>query len=87
MHEISYTKKAQKHIPKLKAVRLDKKVKELLVILEENPFKIPPPYESLLGNFKGLYSRRINLKHRLVYEVIEDKKAVKIISMWSHYEF
>ena len=86
MYKILYTKKALKHIPNLKASFLDKNVKLLIDVIRNNPFQTPPPYESLCGDFKGLYSRRINLKHRLVYEVNETQKEVKIISMWTHYE-
>ncbi|MDD3853983.1 MAG: Txe/YoeB family addiction module toxin [Syntrophomonadaceae bacterium] len=60
---------------------------KLLEILKTNPYQNPPPYEKLVGNFKGLYARRINRQHRLVYRVIEDEKTVIIVSMWSHYEF
>ena len=86
-YKILYTKDAVKDIDKLKSAGLDKKTKLLIENLKENPFKNPPPYEKLLGNLEGLYSRRINIKHRLVYEVFEDSKSVKIISMWSHYEY
>ncbi|RQD68626.1 MAG: Txe/YoeB family addiction module toxin [Tindallia sp. MSAO_Bac2] len=86
MYSIVYYKKALKDIPKLKSSKLDNKVKALIDILRENPYQSPPPYEKLLGDLQGAYSRRINIQHRLVYEVVEDKKTVKIISMWSHYE-
>ena len=82
MYEIVYTKRALQALPKLKG-----KVEALVALLERDPFQNPPPYESLLGTLKGSYSRRINHKHRLVYQVYEEKKTVKIISMWSHYEF
>lgn len=86
MYKIEYHKKALKDIQKLKERNLDKKAKQLVDILKENPFQIPPPYEKLVGDLAGLYSRRINIQHRLVYEVIEDKKIVKVLSLWSHYE-
>lgn len=86
MYKIIYTKTATKDIPKLKASHLDKNAKALIEILRENPFKIPPPYEKLVGDLQGLYSRRINIKNRLVYEVLEEDKIVKIVSLWSHYE-
>ena len=86
MYEILYHKSAIKEIPKLKEISLDKKAKKLIDILKENPFQNPPPYEKLVGELDGFYSRRINIKHRLVYQVFEDKKIVRIISMWSHYE-
>lgn len=87
MYEIVYTKRALQALPQLKAAKLGGKVEALVALLERDPFQNPPPYESLLGTLKGSYSRRINYKHRLVYQVYEEKKTVKIISMWSHYEF
>lgn len=87
MYAIYYTKKAKKDIQKLKAAKLDTKTKALLELCRENPYQTPPPYEKLQGDLQGAYSRRINIKHRLVYEVLEDEKAVKIISLWTHYEF
>lgn len=87
MYEIVYTKRALQALPKLKAAKLGGKVEAIVALLERDPFQNPPPYESLLGTLKGSYSRRINHKHRLVYQVYEGKKTVKIISMWSHYEF
>ena len=87
MYSIYFTKNAIRDIPKLKSVGLDAKAKALIDILRNDPYQNSPPYEKLLGNLKGAYSRRINIKYRLVYEVIEDKKAIRIISMWSHYEF
>lgn len=87
MYEIVYTKRALQALPKLKAAKLGGKVAALVALLERDPFQNPPPYESLLGTLKGSYSRRINHKHRLVYQVYEEKKTVKIISMWTHYEF
>lgn len=87
MYEIVFTKRALQALPKLKAAKLGGKVEALVALLERDPFQNPPPYESLLGTLKGSYSRRINHKHRLVYQVYEEKKMVKIISMWSHYEF
>ncbi|MCO7111360.1 Txe/YoeB family addiction module toxin [Gemmiger formicilis] len=86
MYSIVYTKKAAGDIPKLKAARLDK-AKALIDLLRENPYQTPPPYEKLVGNLKGAYSRRINIQHRLVYEVVEDAKTVKILSLWTHYDF
>lgn len=86
MYAIVYTKTALKDIPKLKAAHLDGKAKELIAVIRENPYQTPPPYEKLIGDLKGLYSRRINQQHRLVYEVFEREQTVKIISLWSHYE-
>ena len=87
MYEIVFKKRALQALPKLKAAKLGGKVEALVALLERDPFQNPPPYESLLGTLKGSYSRRINHKHRLVYQVYEEKKTVKIISMWSHYAF
>ena len=87
MYKIFYTKKAIKYIEKIKSAKLEKIAKNLINIIKENPYQNPPSYEKLVGDLKGLYSRRINLRHRLVYEVIEEEKAIKIISLWTHYEF
>ena len=86
MYKIVYTKTAVKDIPKLKAAHIDKTAKNLIELLRENPYKTPPTYEKLVGNLKGAYSRRINSKHRLVYQIYEETKQVNIISLWSHYE-
>lgn len=86
MYAIVYTKKAIDRISKLKAAKLDKKAKTLIDVIRQNPYQIPPSYEKLKGNLQGSYSRRINAKHRLVYQVFEDEKAIKIMSMWTHYE-
>lgn len=87
MYEIFYTKHAANDVQKLKAAKLDRKARALIDLLRENPFQNPPPYEKLQGDLQGAYSRRINIKHRLVYEVMDDQKSVKILSMWTHYEF
>ncbi len=86
MYKIMYTKIAVKDIPKLKSAHLDKNAKALIEVIRENPFQSPPPYEKLVGDLQELYSRRINVKHRLVYQVLEEEKTVKIVSLWSHYE-
>lgn len=86
MYKIEYHRKALKEISKLKEINLDVKAKKLVELIKENPFQNPPPYEKLVGNLQNFYSRRINIKHRLVYQVEEEKKVIKIISMWSHYE-
>lgn len=86
MYAIVYTKTALKDIPKLKAAHLDQRAQALIEILRKNPYQTPPTYEKLIGDLKGLYSRRINIQHRIVYQVIEDERIVKITSMWSHYE-
>lgn len=87
VYSIVYTKKAVNDIPKLKASKLDKKAKGLIEVIRINPYQTPPPYEKLQGDLQGAYSRRINIKHRLVYEVLEEEQTVKIISLWTHYEF
>jgi Txe/YoeB family toxin of toxin-antitoxin system len=81
-----YTKQADKDSKKLASAGLKPKAEELLKILEVNPFQTPPRFEKLVGDLAGAYSRRINIKHRLVYQVLEDRHIVKVISMWSHYE-
>ncbi len=86
MYAIVYTKKAADDIPKLKAAKLDKKAKALIELLRDDPYRKPPPFEKLVGDLQGAYSRRINIKHRLVYEVLEEEHTVKIISMWTHYD-
>lgn len=87
MYTILYTKKAASDIPKLKAAKLEKRAKALIELLRENPHQSPPPFEKLQGDLQRAYSRRINIKHRLVYEVLEVEKTVKVISLWTHYEF
>jgi len=87
MYNVKYTKKSLKHIPLLKGSKLDEKAKKLIEIIKVNPYQNPPEYEKLVGNLQGLYSRRINRQHRLVYEVFEEEKIIKIVSMWTHYEF
>lgn len=87
MYSIVYTKKAVKDIPYLQEAQLSLKAKALIEIIREKPFQTLPPFEKLQGDFQGVYSRRINLKHRLVYLVIDTERTVKIISMWSNYEF
>lgn len=75
-----------KDIPKIKSIGLSEKVKRLIEVIKENPYQNPPPYEKLVGDLQGAYSRRINIQHRLVYQVYEKEKTIKIISIWSHYE-
>ena len=86
MYKIEYHKRAVKEISKLKQSKLENKAKQLIEIIKENPYQNPPPYEKLIGDLNDLYSRRINIQHRLVYKVIEEQKLIRIISMWSHYE-
>ncbi len=83
VYKIVYTKKAAADIPKLKMAKLDKKAKALIDVVRENPYQTPPPYEKLAGDLQGAYSRRINLKHRLVYEVLEEEQTIKIVSLWT----
>lgn len=86
MYKVLYTKRAVKDVPKLKSSGLNTKAKKLIDIIRINPFQNPPPYEKLVGDLQGAYSRRINIQHRLVYQVLEDTKIVKILSLWTHYE-
>lgn len=86
MYRIVYTKAALKDIPKLKAAHLDLKAKALIDLIRKDPYQSPPSFEKLVGVFQGLYSRRINIQHRLVYEVIESEKTIKIVSLWTHYD-
>ncbi|MGH8128095.1 MAG: Txe/YoeB family addiction module toxin [Gammaproteobacteria bacterium] len=81
-----YTKQAQKDAKKLAASGLKPKAQALLSILAEDLFQSPPAFEKLVGDLSGAYSRRINIQHRLVYEVLEDKRVVKILRLWTHYE-
>jgi len=83
---VVFTKLAQKDAKRLSAAGLRKKAEILLNILRKNPYPTPPPFEKLLGDLSGAYSRRINIQHRLVYQILDDEKVVKVISMWTHYE-
>ncbi|MDJ0535758.1 MAG: Txe/YoeB family addiction module toxin [Xenococcaceae cyanobacterium MO_207.B15] len=83
--QLKFTKQAQKDAKKIAAAGLKSKTQQLLEILKQNPFTNPPSYEKLQGDLQGAYSRRINLQHRLVYEVIDSENTIKIIRMWSHY--
>jgi len=84
--ELSYTKQAQKDAKKLSASGLKANAETLLEILKESPYQIPPPYEKLVGDLNRAYSRRINIQHRLVYQVFENEHIVKILRLWTHYE-
>lgn len=84
--QLIYTKQAQKDAKKLAASGLKPKAAELLDLLKENPFQNPPRYERLVGDLSGAFSRRINIQHRIVYQIIEDQKIVKILRLWTHYE-
>ncbi len=81
-----YTKQAQKDAKKVCSSGLRDNVERLLAIIADNPFQNPPPYEKLLGDLSGAFSRRINIQHRLVYQVLSDTRTVKVIRMWTHYE-
>ncbi len=86
MWSLYFTKRAQKDAKKISAAGLKKKTEQLLEILRENPFQNPPSYEKLVGDLQGAYSRRINIQHRLVYQLYEEEQAVKVLRMWTHYE-
>ena len=83
---IVYTRQAQRDAKKIAAAGLRQKAEKLLEILSENPFQTPPPFEKLIGDLSGAYSRRITIQHRLVYQVLQEIKTVKVIRMWTHYE-
>ena len=84
--QLVYTKQAQKDAKKLSAAGLRPKAERLLEVLAHNPFRNPPPFEKLGGDLSGAYSRRINVQHRLVYQVLKEERIVKIIRLWTHYE-
>ena len=84
--QLVFTRHAQKDARKLAAAGLRSKAQQLLDIICENPYQIPPPYEKLIGDLAGAISRRISIQHRLVYQVLEEQKVVKVIRMWTHYE-
>jgi len=86
MWRVVFTKQVQKDAKKLSAAGLRPKAEKLIEILRENPFKTPPPFQKLLGELSGAFSRRINIQHRLVYQVLDSEKTVKVIRMWTHYE-
>ena len=85
MWVLHFTKQAQKDARKLASSGLKPKAQDLLVILELNPWQNPPPYEKLVGDLAGAYSRRINIQHRLVYQILETEKVVKVLRLWTHY--
>ena len=86
MWTLYYTKQAQKDARKLASSGLKTKAQQLLTILQADPWQSPPPFEKLVGDLSGVYSRRINIQHRLVYQVLETEKAVKILRLWTRYE-
>lgn len=85
-YRLMFTKQAQKDAKKVTSSGLRPKVEQLLTILETDPFQEYPPYEALIGDLKGAYSRRINIQHRLVYQVFEEERIVRILRMWTHYD-
>lgn len=84
--KLIFTKDAQKDAKKLSSAGLRPKTEKLLKILSENPYQTPPPFEKLVGDLSGAYSRRINIQHRLVYQILDEIRTVKVIRMWTHYE-
>jgi len=85
-YRLVYTRQAKKDAKKLKGTHMAKKAKELFEIISVNPFSDPPPFEALVGDLKGAYSRRINIQHRLVYSVVEDEGVIKVLRLWTHYD-
>ena len=83
---IVFTKQAQKDAKKLSVSGIKSKAEDIIEILRQNPYQTPPPYEKLVGDLSGAYSRRLNIQHRIVYQVFNDDKIVKVIRMWTHYE-
>lgn len=84
--QLVFTKQAQKDAKKLAGAGLRQKADELLRIVGDNPFQTPPPYEKLVGDLAGAYSRRINIRHRLIYQVVKEENTVKVLRLWTHYE-
>ena len=83
---VVFTKQAQKDAKKLSASGLRDKAEQLILVLKNNPYQTPPPFEKLVGDLSGAYSRRINIQHRLVYQVIEEEQTVKVLRLWTHYD-
>jgi Txe/YoeB family toxin of toxin-antitoxin system len=86
MWRVVFTKQARKDAKKLSSLGLRQKAEKLLDILRENPYQPPPPFEKLIGDLAGAYSRRVNIQHRLVYQIIDEMNVVKVLRMWTHYE-
>lgn len=86
MYRVFFSSQAVKDLQKLKNVGLNKKAKDLVEIVRQNPYQNPPPFEKLRGNLEGYFSRRLNIQHRLVYQILENEKIVKILRLWTHYE-
>nr|WP_246589696.1 Txe/YoeB family addiction module toxin [Marinobacterium ramblicola] len=84
--KLVYSKQAQKDAKKLASSGLKSKAQELLAIIAEDPYRKPPPFEKLVGDLSGAYSRRINIQHRLVYQVLDEEQVIKVLRLWSHYE-
>ncbi|MBT2774284.1 Txe/YoeB family addiction module toxin [Halomonas sp. ISL-60] len=84
--KLFYTKQAQKDAKKLASSGLKSNAQDVLVLIAEDPYRRSPPFEKLIGDLAGAYSRRINIQHRLVYQVLEDERVVKVLRLWSHYE-
>lgn len=84
--KIVFTKQAQKDAKKLAGAGLKVKAQQLLEVIKENPFQNPPPYEKLVGDLAGTYSRRINIQHRLVYQIYQQERTIKVLRLWTHYE-
>ena len=85
-YELAFTTRARKDAQKLTSSGLQPQAQRLLDVIADNPFTNPPPYEKLVGDLRGAYSRRINLQHRLVYEVLESDRIIRVLTMWTHYE-
>ena len=86
MWKVVFTKTARKDAKKISSAGLQTQAQKLIEILREDPYKSPPPFEKLLGELSGAFSRRINIQHRIVYQILDDRKIVKVIRMWTHYE-
>ena len=86
MWELYFTRQAKKDARKLAAAGLKEKAEALLAIIQDNPYQTLPPYEKLVGDLSGAFSRRINIQHRLVYQVLDDQKTIKVLRLWTHYE-
>ena len=84
--KLVYTKQAQKDAKKLAASGLKEKAQSLLKVLEKNPYQTPPPYENLVGDLAGAYSRRINIQHRVIYQILKKERIVKVLRLWTYYE-
>jgi Txe/YoeB family toxin of toxin-antitoxin system len=84
--KVVFTKQAQKDAKKISSSGLKSKAEDILEILKQNPYQTPPPYEKLIGDLSGACSRRLNIQHRIVYQILNDEKTVKVIRMWTHYE-